>query len=188
MTMPASEDPGPGTAVAGVGAALFFLLAPGTVVGWVPWWLTGWRAEPPLLGLETVRVAGAILLAAGLAGLVECFVRFVTRGRGTPAPALAPRHLVVSGLYRYVRNPMYACVVAMILGQALLLGSRTLLRYGAVVWVTFHLFVRLYEEPTLRERFGEEYRAYCAAVRRWVPRLTPYGEERGAAGRRPAAD
>jgi protein-S-isoprenylcysteine O-methyltransferase Ste14 len=82
------------------------------------------------------------------------------------------KHLVVSGLYRNVRNPMYVGVVGVILGQGLLLGDVRVLGYGALVWVIFHLFVIGYEEPTLRKRFASEYDAYRASVPRWIPRLS----------------
>jgi protein-S-isoprenylcysteine O-methyltransferase Ste14 len=82
--------------------------------------------------------------------------------------------LVVTGLYRYVRNPMYVAVLGLILGQALFLGNVRVLEYGLVVWVAFHVFVCLYEEPTLRRTFGAEYEEFCASVPRWVPRLRPW--------------
>jgi protein-S-isoprenylcysteine O-methyltransferase Ste14 len=81
---------------------------------------------------------------------------------------------VVTGLYRYVRNPIYVALVAVILGQAVLFGDWRLLLYGALVFVAFHIFVLAYEEPTLRESFGAEYESYCANVPRWIPRLTPW--------------
>jgi len=92
------------------------------------------------------------------------------QGLGTPAPVLPPRHLVVTGLYRYVRNPMYVGVAAVIFGQALLFGSVRLLIYGALVWLAFFLFVLLYEEPKLRDTFGDEYLRFCQNVPRWIPR------------------
>jgi protein-S-isoprenylcysteine O-methyltransferase Ste14 len=107
-------------------------------------------------------------------GLLESFARFALQGLGTPAPVFPTRRLVVTGVYRYVRNPMYVAVAAIILGQALLFGSVALLEYGAVVWLMFHLFVLLYEEPTLRGVFGSDYEAFRAAVPRWIPRLTPW--------------
>src|SRR5262245_27003151 len=110
----------------------------------------------------------------GVAGLVECFGRFALKGHGTPAPIAPPENLVVSGLYRHVRNPMYVAVVCSIVGQALLFGSVVLLEYAGVVWLLFHVFVLGYEEPTLRQQFGSSYAAYRANVRRWWPRLTPW--------------
>ena len=93
---------------------------------------------------------------------------------GTPAPVFPTRHLVVTGLYRYVRNPMYAAVVITILGQGLTLGNVNVLEYGALVWLLFHLFALAYEEPTLRASFGSEYESFCAEVPRWIPRFTPW--------------
>jgi protein-S-isoprenylcysteine O-methyltransferase Ste14 len=93
------------------------------------------------------------------------------RGHGTPAPIDAPKHLVVHGLYKYVRNPMYIGVLLVIVGAAVLFQSRRVLVYGAIVGLFFHLFVVLFEEPLLRKKFGESYLSYCRGVGRWVPRL-----------------
>lgn len=153
-----------------LGTTAFFLLAPGTVAGLVPYWLTGWRTGPPLPGGQAGRAAGAALLAAGLGVLLDSFLRFAWQGRGTPAPIAPTRTLVVSGLYRHVRNPMYLAVLSIVLGQAALFGSRALLAYAAGLFAAFHAFVRLYEEPTLRARHGAGYDAYCRAVDRWRPR------------------
>ena len=95
------------------------------------------------------------------------------RGLGTPAPVFPTRHLVVSGLYRYVRNPMYLAVVSTILGQGLTFGNVTLLEYGGLVWLLFHLFVVVYEEPTLTASFGSDYKLFCTEVPRWIPRFRP---------------
>jgi protein-S-isoprenylcysteine O-methyltransferase Ste14 len=156
------------------GSGIFLVIAPGFVAGWVPWWISRWRIEPPFLGLLIFRVAGAVLLALGVIGLLDSFVRFAVQGLGTPAPVFPTRHLVVTGLYRYVRNPMYVAVLSAILGQGLILGNVTLLEYGALVWVLFHLFVLVYEEPTLRASFGSEYDEFCAEVPRWIPRFTAW--------------
>jgi protein-S-isoprenylcysteine O-methyltransferase Ste14 len=82
--------------------------------------------------------------------------------------------LVVTGLYRYVRNPMYVAVIGIILGQALLFADRRLLLYAALFWLACHAFVVAYEEPTLRRTFGVPYAAFCAHVPRWIPRLSPW--------------
>jgi protein-S-isoprenylcysteine O-methyltransferase Ste14 len=121
-----------------------------------------------------MRVLGAILLLAGLIVLIQAFVRFVVEGLGTPAPIAAPQRLVVGGLYRYVRNPMYVAVLAAIVGQALLLGQLGLLVYAAALWLISAGFVRWYEEPTLTRRFGVDYEAYRRAVPAWWPRLRPW--------------
>jgi protein-S-isoprenylcysteine O-methyltransferase Ste14 len=154
-----------------LGSLAFLVLAPGTVAGVVPWWISQWRMGPAFLGLPASRVAGAVLIAAGGAALLDSFARFALRGRGTPAPVAPTQHLVVTGLYRHVRNPMYVAVVSVILGEALLLGDVRVLAYGALVWLVFHLFVVGYEEPTLRRTFGAEYEVFRAHVPRWVPRL-----------------
>ncbi len=152
---------------------LFLVVAPGVVAGLIPHVLSGWGIGPPFLGVPALRWLGTALIVAGAAALLECFARFAFWGRGTPAPVAPTTTLVVSGLYRFVRNPMYIAVVAIILGQSLLFGSLRLLAYAAVVGALFHLWVLAYEEPTLRRRFGADYAAYEAHVRRWWPRVRP---------------
>jgi len=154
-----------------VGSAVFLVIAPGFVAGLAPWWISHWRLEAPFFGMQLFRFGGVILIALGGVGLPDSFVRFAVQGLGTPAPVFPTRHLVVSGLYRYVRNPMYVAVVSAILGQGLLLGNMALLAYGALIWLLFHLFVTLYEEQALRASFGSEYEVYCTEVPRWIPRL-----------------
>ena len=162
-----------------VGTGFFLLLAPGTVAGLVPWWITRWHMNPPLLGFSGFRVIGTMLLAAGVAVVLDSFARFALQGLGTPAPILPTRHLVVSGLYQYVRNPMYVGVLGIILGQGLLFGDRRLFAYGVLLWLVVHVFVVGYEEPTLRRSFGSEYEAFWRNVPRWIPRLSPW---QGGAG------
>jgi protein-S-isoprenylcysteine O-methyltransferase Ste14 len=114
------------------------------------------------------------MVAAGLPVLLDSFARFAHQGLGTPAPIAPPQHLVVTGLYRYVRNPMYVAVSLLIFGQALFFGSIWLLEYGLIVWFGFFAFVVLYEEPALRRKFGKEYEEFCSQVPRWIPRLKPF--------------
>ena len=156
---------------AALGSTLFFLLAPGVVAAVIPWWLTRWVVLPASLAL---RLLGIVLLAAGVPVLVGAFVRFARDGLGTPAPVAPTERLVVSGAYRYVRNPMYLGVLSAIVGQAFLLGQTQLLGYAGLIALAFVLFVRLYEEPALRRQFGTEYEAYCRAVPGWWPRLHPW--------------
>ena len=155
-----------------LGSGLFLAVAPGIVAGLVPWWLTGgWETGttwPPL------QVLGTLLLVAGVIVLVDAFVRFVVEGIGTPAPVAPTQRLVVGGLYRHVRNPMYLAVGATIVGQALLLGRAILLLYAAAFAVVVLAFVRGYEEPTLARQFGAEYEDYRRAVPGWWPRLRPW--------------
>ena len=154
-----------------VGTTVFLFVAPGVVAGLVPWWLTGWVAGSTNLALVVV---GWLLVVVGAAALLASFVRFAVEGRGTPAPVAPTDALVVGGLYRYVRNPMYLAVVAVILGQALILARPVLLVYAALVLATTATFVRVYEEPTLAERYGAEYDVYRTAVRGWWPRRHPW--------------
>lgn len=162
------------TSQAVIGSFLFFWIAPAMVAGLVPYLISDWRMQPALFGTSATRIMGAVLVAAGAAALIECTARFAIKGRGTPAPIAPTETLVVTGLYRFVRNPMYVAVVSVILGQALLLGSTRLLSYGLAVWTAFHIFVQAYEEPTLRRQFGESYDRYRANVRRWWPRARPW--------------
>jgi protein-S-isoprenylcysteine O-methyltransferase Ste14 len=161
-------------AIAVLGSAVFFVVAPFTLAGLVPWSITGWQLRPPFLGLELTRGIGVIMILAGAPGVVDSFARFALQGLGTPAPIAPPQKLVVTGLYRYARNPIYVGVVAVILGQALLFGDWRLLWYGALLWLFFHVWVVLIEEPTLERTFGREYDAFRAAVPRWIPRMTPW--------------
>ncbi len=156
------------------GTAAFLVLAPGTVAGLIPWWISRWRLQPPFLDFGIFRAMGVVLIVIGSAVVLEAFARFALQGIGTPAPVFPTKHLVVQGSYRFVRNPMYFAVTALILGQALLLGDKQLLLYAIIPWFAANLFVLFYEEPTLRKTFGAEYETYCAHVPRWVPRLTPW--------------
>ncbi|GAA2389799.1 methyltransferase family protein [Nonomuraea africana] len=161
---------------AAVISTVFFAVAPGTVAVLVPWWITGWepRAPLPAWAMIPLRALGALLVLAGLAVLVNAFVRFVVEGFGTPIPLAPPERLVVGGLYRHVRNPMYVAVFAAVIGQALLLGQPSLLLYVAVLAIPVVSFVRWYEEPTLRTKFGPDYDRYRSQVPGWWPRLRPY--------------
>jgi protein-S-isoprenylcysteine O-methyltransferase Ste14 len=160
---------------AAVGSSIFFALAPGIVAGVVPWWITGWSGAPDRLGW---RVIGAVVTGLAAAVLISAFARFVREGIGTPAPVAPTQELVVGGLYRWVRNPMYIAVVACVLGQAGVFGSRALIAYGVALMVVFFTFVRFYEEPALTRRFGAQYEAYRRAVPAWFPRAQPARDPR----------
>jgi protein-S-isoprenylcysteine O-methyltransferase Ste14 len=152
-----------------LGSALFVLLVPGSLIVLLPYWLSGWRFEAPWLGWSGTRWIGVILILLALPVFANFVLRFVREGRGTPAPVAPPRHLVVGGVFRYVRNPGYVAAISLVLGQALLFGSVPILLLAAGGWLFFHLFVVLYEEPDLRRRFGPEYEEYCRRVPRWIP-------------------
>jgi protein-S-isoprenylcysteine O-methyltransferase Ste14 len=141
---------------------------PGTVTIVVPWLLLrgGSRGVP----IGTARWLALATLLLGAAGLVWCIVDFARFGRGTLAPLDPTRFVVRGGLYRYVRNPMYVCVVTILLSEAVLFEARALFVWAAVVAVAFYLFVVLYEEPDLSSRFGADYEDYRSRVPRWIPR------------------
>src|SRR5215217_2788647 len=146
--------------------ALFTLIVPGTVLVFVPAaLLVGFGSR---LDLGLARWIGLAPLVVGLAVIGICFVDFVRRGRGTPAPYDPPRELVVAGLYRYVRNPQYVGVFLVVVGEALLARAGILLGYAVLLMIAYHLFVVFYEEPTLGRVFGESYARYRATVPRWV--------------------
>ena len=157
---------------AALGTTAFFFLAPGTVAGLAPWWLSGW--ERPAGGLRVTDVVGTVLAGIGLMVVIAAFIQFVREGRGTPAPVAPTEQLVVGGLYRYVRNPMYLAVAAVIGGQALIFESAAVLGWLVAFAVLVFTFVTTYEQPTLRQAYGARYEAYCDAVPGWWPRVTPW--------------
>lgn len=156
-----------------LGSALFFLVAPCVVAGVLPWLLTD-SYQIPFSTMPGAIVLAAIPILAGIAFLLSAFARFALEGLGTPAPIAPTEHLVVGGVYRFVRNPMYLAVLSIIAGQALLFASWAVLLYGALVAAAMVLFVRLYEEPTLKGRYGDQYDVYRNNVPGWLPRLTPW--------------
>lgn len=151
---------------AALGSGLFFAVAPGIVAGAIPYAITGWTGDAPL----ALQVAGGVLLAVSVPFLVHAFARFVREGVGTPAPVAPTEHLVVGGVYRYVRNPMYLAVMGAILGQAALFGSAALVVWGVTAGATMVAFARGYEEPALAQQFGAEYERYRETVPGWWPR------------------
>ena len=146
-----------------------FAAVPATMGGAIPW-IVGASAPDSWAASTPGAVAGWLLIALGVAGLTEAFVRFARDGLGTPSPSAPTEHLVVTGPYRYVRNPMYVAVLAAIVGQALLWRSSAVMAYAVVFVAMVTAFVALFEEPTLREAHGDEYARYVAVVPRWLPR------------------
>ena len=145
-------------------------LLPGVVAGYLPWRYFG-LAHVRLTEWNPVHVLGLIGIATGMVLLVACIWQFAHSGRGTLAPVDPPRQLVVRGPYRYVRNPMYLSVTAIVLGEVLLTRSLALLTYWAIWFAVVNLLVLGYEEPTLRRQFGKSYEHYTQMVGRWLPRL-----------------
>jgi protein-S-isoprenylcysteine O-methyltransferase Ste14 len=163
---------------AALGSFAFLLVTPGTVCGLVPLLITGWRRpDDPTWWVDAL---GWPLVLVGVAVLGHAFLAFAWHGRGTPAPSAPTERLVVEGAYRHVRNPMYVAVLAVVLGQVLLFASWGLVAYLLVLGSTVNVFVRTYEEPTLREAYGPSYEEFCSNVPRWLPRRTPW---QGAARR-----
>jgi protein-S-isoprenylcysteine O-methyltransferase Ste14 len=158
---------------AAIGSAAFFVAAPGTFAGVVPWLISGWHLRHPWPGWVVAQAVGVLLIVLGLVPVVHAFAQFARAG-GTPMPAAPTQRLVVNGFNRYLRNPMYAGLVVVILGQALLFGQAGLVLYAAVFWLVTACFVHWYEEPTLARQFGDEYEVYRRAVPAWWPRRTAW--------------
>jgi len=161
---------GRGRAVAG--SLVFLLLAPGVLGGLIPWLLTGWEVDERLAW--PFRLLGGVVIVAGVVVLLAAFAGFAFEGGGTPAPIAPTERLVVGGVYRHIRNPMYAAVTAAIAGQALLLGTASLGIYAVTFAAVTASFAHWYEEPVLRRRYGEEFDEYRRAVPGWYPRLRPW--------------
>jgi protein-S-isoprenylcysteine O-methyltransferase Ste14 len=153
---------------------LFVVLVPGTVLLWVPYLTLAKDVPRPVSWVNWMALAPCGL---GILILLKCAWDFAVVGLGTPAPIDPPKSLVVNGLYRFVRNPMYVGVALVLFSEGLLFSSARLLEYALLVGAGFFLFVVAYEEPTLRKKFGASYQAYCQAVPRWIPRLTPWSPE-----------
>jgi protein-S-isoprenylcysteine O-methyltransferase Ste14 len=152
-----------------IGTAAFTIVVPGTVIVILPMTIAGWRIHPAFFGTTATRIAGVAMIIAAAPLFVSFLERFIRQGHGTPAPVAPPQHLVVTGPFRYVRNPGYIAVVSIVIGEALVIGSGAMIWYAVAVAIMFHLWVLIYEEPDLRGRFGEEYERYCREVPRWVP-------------------
>ena len=161
-----------------LGTIVFVLTVPASAIGLVPFLISRWTRAAPFFGWPLWRWIGAGLFVAAAPVFLNFLSRFVGEGHGTPAPIAPTRYLVVGGAFRYVRNPGYVAVISMVIGQALWFGNTGVLVYAALLALGFHVFVVLYEEPTLRRQFGAEYESYCREIPRWLPRLKP------AAGRR----
>jgi protein-S-isoprenylcysteine O-methyltransferase Ste14 len=151
----------------------WFVLMGGAFGCLVPYLSGDWRFHRPLPYWDVARTVGVLLICAGLVPVVQSFVDFFKAG-GTPVPVASPPSLVVTGFYRYVRNPIYVGFLVILIGQTLLTGSPGMLKYTAIAWIIGAAAVRFYEEPVLCRKFGADYRTYRRAVRAWVPRLRPW--------------
>ncbi len=150
---------------------IFTVFIPGTVTVLVPYWLLSSRFDLAIDKLGGFRVLGLVPILLGALIYLWCAWEFTFAGKGTPAPIDPPKELVVQGLYRFVRNPIYVGVSLVIIGESLLFESTRLFVYALLLLLVFHLFVVYYEEPTLRSKFGESYERYCKTVPRWMPRV-----------------
>jgi protein-S-isoprenylcysteine O-methyltransferase Ste14 len=168
---------------AGAISVAWFVLMGGTFGCLLPYLSGDWHFRQPVPYWGIARAAGVVLICAGLVPAVSAFIGFFKAG-GTPVPVAAPPRLVVTGFYRYVRNPIYVGFLIILIGQSLLFGSRGLLDYLAVSWCVGVLAVRFYEEPILTRKFGAEYHAYRRAVPAWLPRLHAWVPESPADGDR----
>jgi protein-S-isoprenylcysteine O-methyltransferase Ste14 len=147
---------------------LFLILAAGLGAGYIPFVLL-----PSYPHVETglfAYLAFPLWLLGGVT-ILWCFWNFTFQGHGTPAPIDPPRELVVIGLYRHVRNPIYLGVLTIIIGHFFWFKTIWMLIYAVAVYLFFHLFVILHEEPTLKRKFGTAYENYCKSVPRWIPKF-----------------
>jgi protein-S-isoprenylcysteine O-methyltransferase Ste14 len=151
---------------------IFTVMVPGTVALLIPLRLISAVDARGSLTLGIFRYLGILLILAGALIYLRCAWDFTFEGKGTPAPVDPPKELVVQGLYKYVRNPMYVGVLSIVVGQAVWFESMVLFGYTALVCLLFCSFVMLYEEPVLRHKFGDSYERYSKTVPRWLPRLT----------------
>lgn len=158
------------TFVLSLEAAVFTALVPGSVVVWIPRWILGPEGWHLPLEWSAIDVVATVVAAVGAAVYLWCLWDFVTRGRGIPAPVDHPTDLVITGLYRYVRNPMYIGVIVILLAEAAFFRSLVLLAYAGGFLLFVNLAVRFYEEPLLRHKFGAAYDRYAIQVARWIPK------------------
>lgn len=147
---------------------LFLLLAPGVLLGLIPYWIS--ETDISLIATGFLRYLAIPLWMIGAGIMVWCFRDFTVEGHGTPAPIDPPHELIASGLYRYVRNPMYVAGLIALAGWILWSPSLSMIMTTLVFFTATHLFVRFYEEPTLKRKFGAVYEEYLKSVPRWIPR------------------
>ena len=153
-----------------VRTAIFTIIVPCSVAGWIPLVLRRYPDASIDLGTPGIAI-GSILITIGVIGYVLTAGAFAIIGKGSPSPSHPTSNLIVSGIHRYSRNPMYVSVLSVIIGQAILWGSSNIAIYAVLVWIGFQTFIIFYEEPTLRKKFGEQYETYYNEVPRWIPRI-----------------
>ena len=148
---------------------VFTLLIPGVFLVLVPYFLLSWFGDGLTVDIGSFRYLGMLPVLLGVLIYIQCAWSFVSLGKGTPAPVDPPKELVVKGLYKHIRNPMYLGVLSLLIGEVIFFGSLLIFLYAALVFLCFHIFVIFYEEPHLRARFGDSYTRYLDSVPRWIP-------------------
>ena len=148
---------------------IFTVFVPGIVAVYIPYRIIREQYNPHYIEWGILQIISVVIIFFGAVIYFRCLWDFAVTGRGTPAPIDAPKHLVIKGLYRYVRNPMYIGVLMIILGWAAFFISYATLLYLALVWVVFQCFIMFIEEPVLHRKFGNSYKDYCKQVKRWIP-------------------
>lgn len=147
---------------------IFIVLQPGIVAGYIPYLIVRDEWSVRFLRWEFLHYLGIIVFMIGLIIMLHCVYQFAVEGRGTLSPVDPTQHLVINGLYRFTRNPMYLGVITMLIGEAIFTWSNWLWIYSFLVFIGFNLFILLVEEPRLKKDFGAEYEQYCQEVRRWI--------------------
>lgn len=148
---------------------IFTILQPGIVAGLIPFLILGDKANDLFLQpFQLAQYSGAIIFLAGFVIMLSCIISFAVKGRGTLSPADPTKKLVISGLYKYSRNPMYVGVTLILIGEAIFFQSVGLWIYALFIFTAFNIFIMFFEEPRLRNDFGEEYSRYCGKVGRWI--------------------
>ena len=142
------------------------------VIAYIPYKIISAENHAVIAGMGRFRFAGYIFIGSGILGYLICFWHFIVDAKGSPILG-DTQHLIVRGLYRYVRNPIYISACLILLGEVLIFQSLAMLYYLFGWMVVFHIFVIFVEEPFLRNKFGSTYEQYCNSVRRWVPQLKP---------------
>ena len=146
----------------------FMLIGPGSVIIYIPYFLLSFFGSSGFLKTGNLQYFGILPVIAGIIISIWCFFNFIFQGEGTPVPTDPPKKLVVFGLYRFVRNPMYIGILVLLFGEAVLFKSFILICYSVCVFCLFHIFIVGFEEPSLHAQFGKEYEEYCSSVPRWI--------------------
>jgi protein-S-isoprenylcysteine O-methyltransferase Ste14 len=155
--------------LATIKSIIFLIVLPGAVMVYVPYYLLSLNLKLFFPDINAFRFMGLVPISIGAVIILWCFWDFIDSGKGTPAPLDPPKNLVVKGPYRLTRNPMYVGVIFVLSGEILIFESTVLIIYSLMVLLLFHLFVILYEEPTLKNKFGDSYERYIGSVPRWLP-------------------